>query len=73
MPLYEFQCANGHVTEDLVPMGTSTIPCAACYKQLMSRHERGLFSEVEGEPVLASRILSPTRTTFLFADTKHKR
>ena len=32
MPVYEFECANGHVTEELVPMGTKTTRCARCNK-----------------------------------------
>ena len=27
MPIYRFECPAGHVTEDLVPMGTETIKC----------------------------------------------
>ena len=27
MPIYKFQCSRGHVTEDLVPMGTEQVTC----------------------------------------------
>jgi hypothetical protein len=59
MPVYEFECPKGHVVEDTVPMGTKTYPCAVCNAE--PRKTRDV--------VLAKRILSPTRTTFVFADT----
>lgn len=40
MPVYEFQCKCGKVTEDLVRMGTETIACPKCGKRatkIMSR------------------------------------
>jgi putative FmdB family regulatory protein len=33
MPVYEFECADGHITEDLVPMGTGHVPCPHCSKK----------------------------------------
>jgi putative FmdB family regulatory protein len=33
MPVYEFECARGTVTERLVSMGTETIFCPCCRKK----------------------------------------
>ena len=33
MPVYEFECANGHITEELVKMGTKTTTCSKCRKR----------------------------------------
>jgi putative FmdB family regulatory protein len=33
MPVYEFECKNGHITEELVPMGTESTMCATCKKK----------------------------------------
>ncbi len=33
MPVYEFECNNGHITEELVPMGTEHTRCATCRKK----------------------------------------
>lgn len=63
MPVYEFACSKGHVVEDVVPMGTKTIPCAVCLAEAGA-----LRSGLKG-PTLATRILSATRTDFVFADT----
>ena len=30
MPVYEFECSCGSITEDLVRMGTRSIACPAC-------------------------------------------
>ena len=30
MPVYEFKCSCGHVTEDIVRMGTEQIKCPKC-------------------------------------------
>ena len=57
MFIYEFECPKGHITEQRVPMGTREFPCEAC--RLLGQ-----------EPPLAKRILSPTRTTFAFADKR---
>ena len=33
MPVYEFECAKGHITEELVPMGTKHTKCTKCNKK----------------------------------------
>ena len=33
MPFYEFECSNGHITEELVPMGTKYTHCTKCKKK----------------------------------------
>ena len=33
MPVYEFECTQGHVTEELVAMGTKHTKCAKCSKK----------------------------------------
>ena len=33
MPVYEFECANGHITEELVAMGTNHTRCTKCKKK----------------------------------------
>ena len=33
MPVYEFECPQGHITEDLVPMGTKHIRCSQCARK----------------------------------------
>ena len=33
MPVYEFECKNGHVTEKLVVMGTEHTQCIKCQKK----------------------------------------
>jgi putative FmdB family regulatory protein len=33
MPVYEFECAKGHITEELVPMGTKHTTCTKCKKR----------------------------------------
>lgn len=33
MPVYEFQCECGKITEELVRMDTKTIECPNCHKQ----------------------------------------
>jgi len=30
MPVYEFECTKGHITEELVPMGTKHVKCTKC-------------------------------------------
>jgi putative FmdB family regulatory protein len=30
MPVYEFACTCGHVTEEIVRMGTETVKCPQC-------------------------------------------
>jgi putative FmdB family regulatory protein len=33
MPVYEFKCNQGHITEKLVPMGTQHLKCTRCNKK----------------------------------------
>jgi putative FmdB family regulatory protein len=33
MPVYEFECTNGHISEKLVPMGTKYSQCSKCKKK----------------------------------------
>lgn len=33
MPIYEFECSQGTVTERWVPMGTEAIKCPCCRKK----------------------------------------
>jgi putative FmdB family regulatory protein len=33
MPVYEFECAQGHITEKLAPMGTKHTKCTKCNKR----------------------------------------
>ena len=33
MPIYEFECPNGTITEKLVKVGTKTIRCPRCHKK----------------------------------------
>ena len=33
MPVYEFECSDGHVTEELVRMGTKSTKCSKCNKR----------------------------------------
>lgn len=40
MPVYEFECPAGTVTERIVPVGTESIECPCCQKnakKIMSR------------------------------------
>lgn len=71
--IYEFECPKGHVMEASVPMGTKTHLCAACIAEMRALHARDRSTDVIGgwNPI-AKRILSPTRTTFVFADTHRK-
>lgn len=61
--IYEFECVHGHVTEASVPMDTKEWTCTVCCALYNAGRKRCSPS------VLAKRILSPTRTTFVFADT----
>lgn len=64
MPVYEFQCPHGHVSEALVPVGTQRLPCDRCTAEAIAG-KRDLDSVY-----LATRILSPSPTTFRFADRR---
>ena len=47
MPVYEFECAEGHITEDLVPMGTKNTRCTKCKHRLTfiaSQFRKKIFS-----------------------------
>ena len=33
MPVYEFECDQGHITEKLAPMGTKYTKCTKCHKR----------------------------------------
>jgi putative FmdB family regulatory protein len=33
MPVYEFKCSKGHITEELVKMGTKSTRCPKCSKR----------------------------------------
>ena len=33
MPVYEFECSDGHITEELVRMGTKSCRCSKCNKK----------------------------------------
>jgi hypothetical protein len=63
MPLYEFRCGAGHTTEDLVPIGTAAVPCSHCPPLI---YGDGHVAQ------MATRILSPTRTDFQFADNRKR-
>jgi hypothetical protein len=64
MPLYEFECPSGHVTEAIVSVGTAHVACGQCPPVIAI----GRNGPVAVGTVMAHRILSPTRTTFHFAD-----
>jgi len=34
MPVYEFECDCGNVSEELVPMGTKSIECPKCKENM---------------------------------------
>lgn len=72
MPMYEFQCAAGHTTEDLRPMDCKTIVCSTCW-DLMKLGQLRVPFYGDGVDLTATRILSPTRTNFEFADKRRKR
>lgn len=63
MPMYEFRCKHGHVTEDLCRVGTVIVPCGKCLPERTANGHQLHF---------ATRILSPTRTNFRFNDSKLK-
>jgi putative FmdB family regulatory protein len=33
MPVYEFECSDGHISEELVRMGTKSTRCSKCNKK----------------------------------------
>lgn len=62
MPIYEFECPEGHLVDEYVPARdigkpeSRTVPCPRC--------------SAEGKVNLAERVLSATPTTFKHNDTK---
>jgi hypothetical protein len=67
MPIYEFLCESGHVSEELVPLGTELLECPRCLE-----HHPPMMTYIP--PMYpAKKILSATRTDFRYADTKLKR
>jgi len=69
MYLYEFSCPKGHVTEELVPMGTKQVLCKACMVERVITHQPR-DEQLEWQPPAAKRILSATPTTFRFNDRR---
>lgn len=69
MPVYEFMCPKGHVSEDLVSVGTKQWPCSVCAAEIMAQE----YSWPPPHIPTADRILSATRTDFEFADQRRKR
>ena len=65
--IYEFECPRGHVTSELVPMGTAEIVCPTCLEEIA---EIGRNGGIGAWNPVAKRILSPTGTTFRFADRR---
>lgn len=61
-PVYEFKCPKGHTIDTLVPVATLTYPCTVCMATAKSMDDL----------TLASRVLSPTPTSFHFADTRKR-
>ena len=49
MPIYDYGCAQGHVTELVRPIGTAMIPCPTC-------GERAFKSEVHHFDVVAPTV-----------------
>lgn len=47
MPIYEFKCAQGTVTERWASMGTETISCPCCHKKAQKIISRCSF-ELKG-------------------------
>jgi putative FmdB family regulatory protein len=47
MPVYEFECDKGTVTEKIVPMGTRQIRCPCCHKKAKKILSRCTF-ELKG-------------------------
>lgn len=66
MPVFEFQCPQGHVTESLTSPDVQQQPCMLC----MADRARGALRE--HADITAKRVLSATRTTFQHADRKLK-
>lgn len=69
MPVYEFACPRGHVVEDLVPVGTAECVCRICIELDYIKSPRDMKTQLAP---MAQKVLSPTPTTFRFADTRRK-
>jgi hypothetical protein len=72
LPVYEFVCVKGHTTSDLVPVGQKSVLCAVCISEMRIAHERNPDS-IGAWNAVATRVLSPTPTTFRFADVRRGR
>ncbi len=71
MPVYEFECPQGHVTEDLVPMGTTHIKCAKCKKKAKKIMSACTF-ELKGGGWYADGYSSKGSTGSKKSDQKNK-
>jgi len=69
--IYEFECAKGHISEAVVPMGTEAWPCEVCIAEMKATYNEKSAAMPAWNPI-AKRILSATRTTFVFADTRKR-
>lgn len=66
MPLYEFECPQGHVTAEIAPVGTEHMPCSTC----VAEQSRGNL--MQPADITAKRIMSATRTMFRHNDRTSK-
>ena len=66
MPIYEFMCPKGHITEALVGIGTAVFPCEECLT------DEPIGNRPPPDESFGRRIFSPTRTSFIFNDSKLK-
>ena len=69
--IYEFECYKGHITEAVVPIGTEAWPCEVCIAEMKATYT-GKADVLPAWNPIAKRILSATRTTFVFADTRKR-
>jgi putative FmdB family regulatory protein len=58
MPVYEFECSKGTITERIVSMGTETISCPCCHKKAKKIISRFSF-ELKGGGWYADGYASP--------------
>jgi putative FmdB family regulatory protein len=47
MPIYEFECPNGNITEKFVKIGTTEIKCPKCHRKAKKIISRCIF-ELKG-------------------------
>ena len=52
MPVYEFECPQGHVTEELVPMGTKHTKCAKCSKKAKKIPDRNTIRNLYADVMI---------------------